>query len=74
MGVWSCTHLPWHRFVIRRRVSEQSEKVTCSCGRSYGINHDVRVILPWDDVKSFYDDGPPVRSGVSDMTKNRKSK
>jgi hypothetical protein len=55
MGIWLCTHLPWHRFVIRKRVSEQSEKITCSCGRAYGMNHNVRAILPWDDVKEFYE-------------------
>jgi hypothetical protein len=55
MGIWACTHLPWHRFVIRKRVSASSEKITCSCGRAYGMNHDVRAILPWEDVKSLYD-------------------
>jgi hypothetical protein len=55
MGVWACTNLPWHRFVIRKRVSDQSEKITCSCGRSYAMNHNLGVILPWETVAFFYD-------------------
>lgn len=51
-----CLWLPWHRFVVRRRVSAQSDYLKCSCGREYGMNRDVRVILPWDDVKGFYHD------------------
>lgn len=54
---WLCLRLPWHRFVERRRVSVQSEYLRCSCGREYGINHDVRVILPWHEIAYAYDVG-----------------
>lgn len=50
-----CLYLPWHKFVARKRVSAQSDYVRCSCGREYGMNHDVRVILPWSDVRHLYD-------------------
>lgn len=46
---WLCQHLPWHRCVIEKRVSDQSSKLTCSCGRQYAVNHVMGVILPWDD-------------------------
>ncbi len=26
------------------------------CGCEYGINHDVRVVLPWRDVKPLHDE------------------
>jgi hypothetical protein len=51
---WLCLVLPWHKFVVKERVSIQSEYLRCSCGKEYGINHDVGVILPWDDVKGIY--------------------
>lgn len=49
-----CFWLPWHKIVARKRASASSEYLRCSCGREYGMNHDVRVILPWDDVRSIY--------------------
>jgi hypothetical protein len=64
VGLWiamrwdlRCFYLPWHHIITRWRLTEQSEKLTCSCGRAYGINHDARVVLPWDSVHELYE-GP----------------
>lgn len=54
-----CLWLPWHRWVARKKVSAQSDYLRCSCGREYGMNHDVRVILPWDEVRSIYERSTP---------------
>ena len=54
MGIWLCNHLPWHKWIARKKLSSDSERLTCSCGRMYGMNHHVRTILPWDDVKDLY--------------------
>jgi hypothetical protein len=55
MGIWLCNHLPWHKWASRKKLSDDSERLTCSCGRMYGMNHNVRTILPWDDVKDLYE-------------------
>jgi hypothetical protein len=52
-----CFSLSWHHIVSRWPLTEQSEKVTCSCGKSFGINHAVQIVLPWDSVKELYE-GP----------------
>ena len=40
---------------VIRKLSFQSELIECKdCGKQYAINHDVRVVLPWGDVRSFY--------------------
>lgn len=52
-----CFSLPWHRIISRWQLTEQSEKVKCSCGKAFGINHSVRAVLPWDAVKELYE-GP----------------
>jgi hypothetical protein len=48
-----------HSIVHREWVSDLSEKLTCSCGRLYGINHHVGIALPWDRVKEFYESEKP---------------
>jgi len=55
MGLWICTHMPWHKFIKRKPLSMQSEQITCSCGRKYAMNHSERIILPWEDVRQFYE-------------------
>jgi hypothetical protein len=62
--MWWCLRAPWHRWVKREPVSGVSDKLTCSCGREYGMNHSERIILPWGDVKSFYDDLARINAGV----------
>lgn len=59
LGWWSmrCFSLPWHRIVSRWRLTERAEKLTCSCGRSFGMNHDAEAVLPWDMVRELYE-GP----------------
>jgi hypothetical protein len=53
-GMWWC--LRWHRQLdLIAHVSEQSDRVKCAkCGREYGVNHDVRAVLPWSEVAGFY--------------------
>jgi len=53
--MWWCLTMPWHKWVRREPVSDISDKMTCSCGRQYGMNNSERIILPWEDVKPFYD-------------------
>lgn len=53
--MWLCLRMPWHRWVKREPVSSISDKVTCSCGRQYGMNHSERIILPWRMVSELYD-------------------
>ena len=54
-GEWWC--LWWHKdLTVVRRVSPSSDHVRCdTCGREYGMNHDVRAILPWADVRHLYE-------------------
>ena len=52
---WPCFILFWHRLARLIRISEQSELYECTCGRKWGINHNVRAVLQWNDVKEFYE-------------------
>ena len=55
--IWTflCQRLPWHHWVMEKRVSEQSRQLTCSCGRQYAANDSMGVILPWDqDLADMY--------------------
>jgi hypothetical protein len=54
-GEWWC--LWWHKsLTVVRRVSAHTDLVRCDkCGREYGMNHDVRAILPWHEVRGFYE-------------------
>jgi hypothetical protein len=51
-----CFWLPWHKLIVCKRVSVQCDYLRCSCGREYGINHDVRVILPWSSVRHIHEE------------------
>lgn len=54
--MWRCLYLPWHRFLFGSFwVSERAEVITCSCGRQYAVNHELRAVIAYDDeVKAFY--------------------
>jgi hypothetical protein len=56
LRMWWCLRSPWHRWTKVVRVSDVSDKITCSCGREYGMNNCERIILPWHMVKPLYDD------------------
>lgn len=49
LWTWLCQRLPWHHWVIEKHVSDQSRKLTCSCGRQYACNDAMGIILPWDE-------------------------
>ena len=52
--MWLCLRLPWHEFVMQKQVSPFSERLTCSCGRMYAVNHSTGIMLPWHHVEGFY--------------------
>lgn len=56
MRMYICTFAPWHKWVKCEPVSAISDKLTCSCGRAYGMNNSERIMLPWHMVSNFYDD------------------
>jgi hypothetical protein len=43
-----CQRLPWHRWVIEKALPPNCRKLICSCGRQYGVNDHLGIILPWD--------------------------
>jgi hypothetical protein len=43
------------RLVIVARVSASTDHVACPASRQqFGMNHDVRSLLPWHEVASLY--------------------
>jgi hypothetical protein len=62
--LWWCLHSPWHKWIRCEPVSEISDKITCSCGQEYGMNNNVRVILPWHMVSGLYDDLARINADV----------
>lgn len=63
--MWCCLTLPWHKWVKCEPVSSISDKMTCSCGREYGINNSERIILPWHMVSELYDDLARINGAMS---------
>lgn len=57
-----------HRLFIIGRCAPWADHVGCKdCRRQWGMNHDMRCILPWDEVRSShigqgYDDRAAVRA------------
>lgn len=66
-GMWWCLTMPWHKIIKCQPVSEISDKLTCSCGRAYGMNNHERIILPWDMVSGLYDDIARINAPVSGL-------
>ena len=49
MKRWICWVLG-HRFYRVKELTSWSRKIGCRrCGRCFGMNDDVRAIIPWDD-------------------------
>ena len=43
---------------IERRLSSQTDLICCKdCGKRFAMNHSIKSILPWEDVKCFYEKG-----------------
>lgn len=47
LRTWFCQR--FHNVAIEKRVSEQSRKLTCSCGRQYACHDWMGVIVPWSE-------------------------
>ena len=46
----------WHEYYEMRKLTEASIMVGCHCcPKRWGMNHDVRGFLPWDDVRELYE-------------------
>ena len=39
-----CMYAPWHKWVKREPIGS-TERVTCSCGRTYTLNHDKQTVF-----------------------------
>ena len=38
-----------HQYRLEKKYSNNVQKLNCKrCGEKFGINHDVRAVLPWD--------------------------
>ena len=43
--------------IVVKKLSFQCEKIKCqTCGKEFAINHSLKILLPWECVKSFYDE------------------
>ena len=55
---WSNPPFSFHHKNIRvvKRLSPNSYKAECKdCGRAFGINEDIRVVLPWNsELEDMY--------------------
>ncbi len=42
---------------VIRKLSSQCELIQClDCKRRFAINHSAEIVLPWEDVRSFYEE------------------
>lgn len=59
MSIWQrikC-RLGYHEFYKIKRVSPSTLHIGCRCcRREWGMNSDVRALLPWSEVEGFYSD------------------
>ena len=54
---FSLTYFGHKNVVVVRRLSPQSKLIKCvDCGKLFAMNDDVRVILPWEMVRDFYEE------------------
>ncbi|MFA6977106.1 MAG: hypothetical protein WC194_10365 [Mesotoga sp.] len=52
---FSFTYFGHSSLTVVRQLSGQSQLIRCNdCGKFFAINHNVRVILPWECVRHFY--------------------
>jgi hypothetical protein len=52
---WWCLKMPWHRWAVVKEYG-RSRHIRCQhCGREYGMNDDVCVVLPWYEVREAYE-------------------
>ncbi len=50
-----CLPWPWHQLQHLRHVGINCSHVSCvRCGRDYGVNHDLGIILPWSQVRDHH--------------------
>lgn len=52
-----CVFLPWHHLrFVKYLFGVHSYMARCDrCGREYAFNDDARCVLPYSEVKDFYD-------------------
>lgn len=44
-----------HKLYVIGRCGHATDHIRCDyCGKEWGMNHDVRAILPWEDVAAFH--------------------
>ncbi len=51
-----CLRMPWHKAVEVRRLSGQADYYRGKCGRQWAVNHDVRCVVPYNEVRQLYED------------------
>lgn len=50
-----CCFLGRHRYFIIARCGIATHHIGCKdCARQWGMNHDVRALLPWSEVADFH--------------------
>ena len=52
---WACCKLGNHRLFVVGRCGLVTDHIACrDCRRQWGMNHDVRCMLPWSEVRGFH--------------------
>lgn len=54
---FNLTYFGHKNVVVVRQLSPWSQLIKCrDCGKLFAINHDIRVVLPWESVRFFHEE------------------
>ena len=54
---FNLTYFGHKKTISIKQLSQHVQLIKClDCNKLFAINHDLQVVLPWEDVKSFYEE------------------
>jgi hypothetical protein len=66
--IWLKCRLFGHKYYLIKPLSSQTDLVGCErCKKKFGMNHSIRVLLPWDrELEKFYEEFYGLTGGALD--------
>lgn len=54
--IWLKCRIFGHKYYLIKPLSSQTDLVACKrCKKKFGMNHSIKVLLPWDrELEKFY--------------------
>jgi len=64
--IWLKCRFFGHKYYLIKPLSSQTDLVGCErCKKKFGMNHSIRVLLPWDrELEKFYEEFHELTGGT----------